>query len=142
MPTILRCILGPVVITWISCPADPTKTVTLREGYKNCSDEQQAFHFLRVPQSYAMSARYRRVNQGEVDEEDENKKASAERAERISAKIHALFWVLAAITIVYFTDLGPLLFSDKLNRLVFTNEVSRYMFNQVDSTSVTTSDGH
>jgi hypothetical protein len=67
-----------------------------------------------------MSVRYRRVNQGEVEEEDENKKASAERAERISAKIHALFWVLAAITVVYFTDLAQLLFSDKLNRLVVT----------------------
>lgn len=58
------------------------------------------------------------MNQGEVDEEEETKKASAERAERISAKIHALVWVLVALTVVYFTDLPHLLFSDKINRYV------------------------
>jgi hypothetical protein len=62
-----------------------------------------------------MAARYRRVNQSEGGE-DETKKVSAERAERISAKIHALVWVIAAIAIVYGTDLAHLVFSDKLNR--------------------------
>ena len=55
------------------------------------------------------------MNQSEGGE-DETKKVSAERAERISAKIHALFWVIAAIGIVYGTDLAHLVFSDKLNR--------------------------
>lgn len=64
-----------------------------------------------------MAARYRRVQQGEGEGgEEETKKVRAERAERISAKIHAIFWVLAAIAIVYFTDLPSLIFSEKLNR--------------------------
>lgn len=62
-----------------------------------------------------MAARYRRVTQLETGEE-ESKKIRAERADRISAKLHALVWVLAAIGVVYFTDLFNLIHSDKLNR--------------------------
>jgi hypothetical protein len=64
-----------------------------------------------------MAARYRRVTQ--VDPavgEEESKKIRAERVERISAKIHALFWVIAAIGIMYFTDLFSIIYSDKINR--------------------------
>lgn len=65
-----------------------------------------------------MPVRYRRVAQAETGE-DESKKIRAERADRISAKLHALVWVLAAIGVIYFTDFFNLVHSDKLNRLVF-----------------------
>lgn len=64
-----------------------------------------------------MPVRYRRVAQAEAGEE-ESKKIRAERADRISAKLHALVWVLAAIGVIYFTDFFNLVHSDKLNRLV------------------------
>lgn len=64
-----------------------------------------------------MAARYRRVTQVDgAGEEESTKKVRAERADRISAKIHALVWVFAAMAIVYFTDFFTLLHSDKLNR--------------------------
>lgn len=64
-----------------------------------------------------MPVRYRRVAQAEAGEE-ESKKIRAERADRISAKLHALVWVLASIGIIYFTDLFNLVHSDRLNRFV------------------------
>ena len=67
-----------------------------------------------------MAARYRRVNQGEGEGgEEETKKVNAERAERISAKIHALVWVIVAGVIAYLTDVPSLMYSDKLNRLLY-----------------------
>lgn len=62
-----------------------------------------------------MAARYRRVNQQEAGEE-EFKKIRAERADRISAKLHALVWVIVAVALIYFTDFFDLICSDKLNR--------------------------
>ena len=64
-----------------------------------------------------MSARYRRVNQVEIGEEEEAKKQRAERIDYITAKIHALFWVLTALAIIYFTDLVNVAFNDtRVNR--------------------------
>ena len=62
-----------------------------------------------------MTARYRRVAQSD-HEEEESKKVRAERIDIITSKIHALFWVLAAIGVVYFTDFLSLIHSDEINR--------------------------
>ena len=64
-----------------------------------------------------MSARYRRVNQTDVGEEEEAKKQRAERIDYITAKIHAFFWVSAALAIIYFTDLVNIAIHDtRVNR--------------------------
>ncbi|KAJ1405279.1 hypothetical protein B484DRAFT_457112 [Ochromonadaceae sp. CCMP2298] len=63
-----------------------------------------------------MTARYRRVAQVEVGEEESSKKARAERIERISAKVHAVFWVAAALAVMYFTDFWNVLYSEKIDR--------------------------
>lgn len=62
-----------------------------------------------------MTARYRRVPQADPEVE-ESKKIRAERIERITAKIHAFFWILASIGIIYFTDLPNLVYSAEINR--------------------------
>lgn len=77
--------------------------------YKKFLGRRQQFLKIQMP------VRYRRVDQVDSGEE-ESKKVQAERADRISAKIHALFWVLTSIAIIYFTDLSSLIYSDKLNR--------------------------
>ena len=65
-----------------------------------------------------MAQRYRRVPVGELGEEEEAKKQRAERIDYITAKIHAVFWVGAAVAIVYFTDLvNVALHDDRVNRL-------------------------
>ncbi len=62
-----------------------------------------------------MTARYRRVAQTDPEEE-ESKKVRAERIDRITSKIHALVWVVAAAGIVYLTDLANLIHSEEINR--------------------------
>jgi hypothetical protein len=62
-----------------------------------------------------MSRRYKKVSQSENDDdvdettnlttqEDESKKQIAERLEQISIKIHALFWVFAAVGLGFYLD--------------------------------------
>ncbi|RYH30711.1 hypothetical protein EON65_04360 [archaeon] len=63
-----------------------------------------------------MAARNRRAPASEPDAEEANKKERAIRIEKITAKIHALIWMLLAGLLAYFTDLFTLIFSDKLNR--------------------------
>eukprot|EP01038_Epipyxis_sp_PR26KG_P005799 gene5799-8003_t len=64
-----------------------------------------------------MTARYRRVPQ--VDQaEEEVKKHRADRIERISAKLHAILWIIVGCATLYFTDTFHLINSDRINRLV------------------------
>lgn len=51
------------------------------------------------------------------NEEEETKKIRAERIEKISAKIHAVIWVMAAVTVFFLTDTINLINkSTKMNR--------------------------
>lgn len=63
-----------------------------------------------------MAARYRKVPTEEDSSQEESKKQRAERIEKISTKFHALFWVIAAIFLVIFTDLHDVAFSEEINR--------------------------
>ena len=62
-----------------------------------------------------MTARYRRVPVTDTEEE-ESKKLRAERVDRITSKLHAIFWILAAMGVFWLTDLGNLIHSDRINR--------------------------
>jgi hypothetical protein len=62
-----------------------------------------------------MTTRYRKVAQADPEEE-ESKKIRAERIEKITAKIHAVFWVAAAVAVFIFTDTINLIHSDRINR--------------------------
>lgn len=46
------------------------------------------------------------------DEAEERKKSRAERMENINNKIHALLWVVAAGTVLYYTDFFRVLLED------------------------------
>jgi hypothetical protein len=75
-----------------------------------------------------MSRRYKKVSQNENDDdadettdltsqEEESKKQTAERLEQISIKMHALFWVFAAVGLGYYLDLFHVaLTHQKVNR--------------------------
>ena len=74
-----------------------------------------------------MSSRssYRKIQQSETNaeeyEEELKKRTRAERLDRITAKIHAVFWVAAAIAIFIFTDiLNVALYNEKVNRYTIT----------------------
>ena len=52
------------------------------------------------------------------DNEEEVKKRKADKLERISAKVHAIFWVASAILLIKYTDVYHLvIYSEKLNRI-------------------------
>ena len=52
------------------------------------------------------------------DNEEEVKKRKADKLERISAKVHAIFWVVSAILLIKYTDVYNLvLYSEKVNRI-------------------------
>ena len=76
-----------------------------------------------------MTARYKRVSQSDPEEE-ESKKIRAERVEKIIAKLHAVFWVAAAIAIIILTDLFNLIHSDKINRFdnLFISIIQIYLY--------------
>jgi hypothetical protein len=60
-----------------------------------------------------MAVRYRRVPLSEEAENpEEDKKKQAERIERITAKIHALFWVILSALICYYTDIITIITMD------------------------------
>ena len=66
-----------------------------------------------------MAVRYRRVAQSEPEEEGDslNKKERAERIERITAKLHALIWLLLSAALIYYTDLIELILeSNRIDR--------------------------
>lgn len=50
------------------------------------------------------------------EQEQQDKKRQGERVELITAKIHALIWIVVSIFLAKFTDLLDLLFSDRINR--------------------------
>jgi hypothetical protein len=73
----------------------------------------------------AASRRYKKVSQTDEDEltaqnerkqEEESKKQTAERLEQISVKIHALFWVFAAIALGAYVDLVHVFSHHKVDR--------------------------
>ena len=67
-----------------------------------------------------MSTRYRRIHSSEVEEnteEEMNKKKRAERVDKITAKLHAIVWVLAAIVSFIFSDVVKIgLYDKRVNR--------------------------
>lgn len=62
--------------------------------------------------------RYKKVSQVDSNSiEEESKKQTAEKIEFISIKIHALFWVIAAVVLGIYLDIFHLLFNNhKINR--------------------------
>ena len=77
-----------------------------------------------------MSSRssYRKIQQSETNAEEYEelkKRTRAERLDRITAKIHAVFWVAAAIAIFIFTDiLNVALYNEKVNRYAYCYQPS------------------
>jgi len=76
--------------------------------------------------------KYRRVPREEKSntEDEEIKKRRADKVERISNKIHAAFWVLASIGLLYYTNLFHVAVSDeRVNRLALTLFVISFVAN-------------
>jgi hypothetical protein len=65
--------------------------------------------------------RYKKVPQMDSnDSDDSRKKATAERMEQISTKVHALFWVIAAIFMIIYSDIIKISIRDsRVNRFDF-----------------------
>lgn len=67
-----------------------------------------------------MTTRYRRVQQSdgaERNEEELNKKKRAERVEKITAKLHAVVWVIVAILAFVFSDIIRIaIYDHRVNR--------------------------
>jgi len=64
-----------------------------------------------------MASGYRNVSQAEDSDSEEMKKRRSERTERISAKLHAIFWVAIAAAILYYTNFfGVMLYDRRVNR--------------------------
>lgn len=61
--------------------------------------------------SLMKSRGYRQIKQVEHDEED-RKKQRAELAEKISVKLHALMWIIAAVCTIYFSKFFQVIFED------------------------------
>ena len=74
-----------------------------------------------------MAARYRRVAQSEDTDSEEIKKKRADRIERITAKLHAVFWIVTAVCVIFYTDLFNLaLNDDNVNRCIL-NLIFRFV---------------
>jgi len=85
-----------------------------------------------------MSTRYRRVSPDESHSEPSTSNvnhaavANKSRSERISEKVHALFWVGGASTVAYLTDMPKVLLSDdRINRILFDLAVVLLCINTV-----------
>lgn len=64
-----------------------------------------------------MVARYRRVEQNDNPAEQDVKKKRADRIERITAKLHALIWIVLSAALMYYTDIIHVGFTDqRVNR--------------------------
>lgn len=64
-----------------------------------------------------MGPRYRRVPQTDEQDGEEIKKKRAERIERITSKIHAVFWVGLAIALFSYTKFFQVALTDpRVNR--------------------------
>ena len=65
--------------------------------------------------------RYKKVPQMDVSEtEDSSKKSNTERMEQISTKVHALFWVFAAVFVVIYSDIIKVSLRDsRVNRSLY-----------------------
>ena len=66
-----------------------------------------------INQSPIGSVRYRRVSRDEDNEAEDAKKRQADRIERITAKIHAFFWICLAALVVHNTDLIHIALNDE-----------------------------
>lgn len=60
----------------------------------------------------ASGVRYRRVSRDEENEAEDVKKRQSDRIERITAKLHALFWVASSATLAYQLDMLGLITGD------------------------------
>lgn len=61
--------------------------------------------------------RSKKTTQTDLNDEEESKKQTAEKLEQISIKIHALFWVIAAVCLgIYLNIYHIILTSHKINR--------------------------
>lgn len=76
-----------------------------------------------------MATRYRRVPQSEPDERaDADKKKRAERVEKITAKIHALIWVIVSAVLIYYSHVFEILAdSSKTNRYMISLFILLYL---------------
>lgn len=64
-----------------------------------------------------MVARYRRVDQNDNSTEQDVKKKRADRIERITAKLHALIWIVLSAILMYYTDIIQIgLTDERVNR--------------------------
>jgi hypothetical protein len=64
-----------------------------------------------------MVARYRRVEQNDNSTEQDVKKKRADRIERITAKLHALIWIVLSAILMYYTDIIQIgLTDERVNR--------------------------
>lgn len=64
-----------------------------------------------------MVARYRRVEQNDNSTEQDVKKKRADRIERITAKLHALIWIVFSAILMYYTDIIQIgLTDERVNR--------------------------
>ena len=71
-------------------------------------------------QTLGGSVRYRRVSRDEENEVEDVKKRQSDRIERITAKIHALFWISLAAYVVYYSDIiNYALYSDRVDRFAY-----------------------
>jgi len=57
--------------------------------------------------------RYRRVSRDDENEAEDGKKRQSDRIERITAKLHALFWVVTSSVMTYRLDLIGLVSRDQ-----------------------------
>mmetsp|Transcript_23992 Transcript_23992/g.35212 ORF Transcript_23992/g.35212 Transcript_23992/m.35212 type:complete len:156 (+) Transcript_23992:50-517(+) len=74
--------------------------------------------------------RYRKVPQYEANDAEESKKEKAEQLERVSTKIHALFWVAAAVAVIIYTDfINVLLHSERVNRFSLNIAIALFFAN-------------
>lgn len=78
-----------------------------------------------------MSSRsnYRKIHQSEPTsneyEEELVKRARAERLDKITAKIHAVFWVASSIAILIYTDIfNVALYNEKVNRYLTLSTIT------------------
>lgn len=64
-----------------------------------------------------MVARYRRVEQNDNSTEQDVKKKRADNIERITAKLHALIWIVLSAILMYYTDIIQIgLTDERVNR--------------------------
>ena len=64
-----------------------------------------------------MQSRYKRVSTQEEhsDQDDKIKKQKLERSEKLTAKLHAVLWIIIATVVIIYTKIFEKAFSDDSN---------------------------